>query len=62
VQRAQSQLNTRERASKNDVSTAHQLLMKAMAEKNIPLNFVTSRDFKAYVLSISKLQHEAPSR
>jgi hypothetical protein len=61
VQGAQSQLNTRERASKNDVSTAHQLLIKAMAEKNIPFNFVTSRYFKAYVLFISKRQHEAPS-
>jgi hypothetical protein len=49
-------------ARQHDVSTPHQLLMKAMAEKNIPFNFVTSRYFKAYVLFISKRQHEAPSR
>jgi hypothetical protein len=58
----QSELPDCSQASKADHKVAAQLLMKALAEKNVPFNFVTSRYFQAYVALISGHHYSAPSR
>jgi hypothetical protein len=48
--------------TKLQVTAATELLMKALAEKNVPFNFVSSRYFQAYVKKISQQRYSAPSR
>lgn len=49
-------------AGRPECKVAAQLLMKALAEKNVPFNFVTSKYFQAYVAFVSGLTYRAPSR
>jgi hypothetical protein len=50
------------KASRADHKAAAQLLMKAMAEENVPFNFVTSHYFQAYVAFVSGLSYSTPYR
>ena len=62
MQDGQKELKPGGLASKGEKSTAVQLLVKAMTEKNVSFNFVGSRYFKAFVQYVSKGRFEAPSR
>jgi hypothetical protein len=58
----QTKLSGVTKASLADHKAAAQLLMKALAEKNVPFNFVTSPYFQAYVAFVSGLSYSTPSR
>jgi hypothetical protein len=49
------------KASKGDQQTAATLLAQALTEKNVPMAFVTSAYFKAYVAHISDQRFDAPT-
>ena len=49
------------KASKGDQQTAATLLAQALTEKNVPMAFVTSVYFKAYVAHISHQRFDAPT-
>jgi hypothetical protein len=49
-------------AGKPTHKVAAQLLVKALAEKNVPFNFVTRKYFQAYVAFVSGLTYRSPSR
>jgi hypothetical protein len=50
------------KATKSDQTVANQLLMKALAQKNIAFSFVESEYFQAYVSYITAGLYKAPSR
>ena len=50
------------RASKADQKTSTHLLMKALAVKNVPFNFVTSQYFQGYVAHITGMSFMAATR
>jgi hypothetical protein len=58
----QQKIRAEKMPSKGDVTTSHQLLMKAFAEKNIAFNVASSKYFQAYVAHISDMRYKAPSR
>jgi hypothetical protein len=62
MQAKEQKLEGVNRASKSDHKTSTQLLMKALAEKNVPFNFVTSKYFQGYVAYITGMTYTAPSR
>jgi hypothetical protein len=49
-------------AGKPEHKVSAQLLMKALAENNVPFKFVTSKYFQAHAAFISGLTYRAPSR
>jgi hypothetical protein len=51
-----------DKATKGYAFRAHQLLMKALAEKSFPFNFVNSKDVQAYAAFVPSQRHQAPSR
>jgi hypothetical protein len=61
LQKRQDKLRT-DMPTKLQVTDATELLLKALAEKNVPFNFVSSCYFQAYVKKISKQRFSAPSR
>ena len=57
-----SKMNKVGNVSNAEARLSHERLMKALAEKNVSFNFVTSKYFQAYVTFISKNYFSAPSR
>jgi hypothetical protein len=57
----QSKLQSK-KANKFSHKRATQLLMQALAHKNVPFNFVTSPAFQEYVDYVSESKHHAPTR
>jgi hypothetical protein len=62
VQNDRAKVVAVKQAGRPECKVAAQLLVKALAEKNVPFNFVTSKYFQAYVAFVSGLTYRAPSR